>query len=718
MSVAPEQKGLWPGPDIARARAAGTAPDLLFALLTGAGLVGFAFFIQCHRRSRHNRRRASAELAARKRLEKSHEAALHSLAQIELLKNELESVLAALDIAYSIQDRDFRIVRQNGLHRSLFGDLQGKTCSQLCTGGHQPDLTCPLGRALENGEASREVRCFTAHPDPAELEVTVLPLRDTTGNITGGLEILRNASNEARLRRDLDTICRDWEDIFNTIDDAITVQDHNYNITRCNRAAELLLGQDRETLLRAKCYTAMHGLQSAPGHCPSCQTMASGLPMVFEHFEPHLGRHLRVKTLPRRDRSGAPQGLVHIVQDIQASKEEEEKREQLQQQLIQSQKLESIGQLAGAVAHDFNNVLSVIIGFSELALAELEPDHPVAEHIGLMAEAGEKAAALTRQLLAFSRKQQMELRPVDPAAIVLSMGKIIMRLIGADIAVRIDCAPQIDHIHADPGQIEQVLLNLALNARDAMETGGTFEIQVDTLTASPAVLAELPELQTGVRYVRFTVRDSGRGIPAELHEKIFEPFFTTKESGKGTGLGLATVHGIIRQHDGHITVDSEPGKGTIFRFFLPVAGKGESPAALPPAAPLPGHGETILLVEDNDTVRRLLTDTLAFLGYSALQAAEGGQGLELWRQHRGEIALVLTDLVMPGMNGRELAEKIRKEDPAAKVMFMSGYTDDTVVHQQLASGRDCFLQKPISPSILAARLRAVLDNTWQAAELP
>ena len=381
-------------------------------------------------------------------------------------------------------------------------------------------------------------------------------------------------------------------------------------------------------------------------------------------------------------------------------------------QLRQAQKIETVGQLAGGIAHDFNNLLTVINGYSDVLLHRLGETDPSRREVGEIRKAGERAAALTRQLLAFSRKQVMEAKSVDLNEIVSGMCSMVRRLIGENIQLSTALEPELKTIIADPGQVEQVVLNLSVNARDAMPSGGTITIS----TANVDFAA--PEDRDGYtvpagRYARIGFADTGCGMDEETKARMFEPFFTTKERGKGTGLGLASVYGIVKQNDGHIRAHSAPGRGTSFEVYFPAREEDPDPSTgkiAAPASPLPGGaGETILLVEDEEAVRRMMAEGLQRDGYSVLAAGNAPEAISLLERHPGPIGMLLTDLMLPGMNGMELARRLMPSHPGMKVLFISGYTEEEVGKFVRKEHGTAFLQKPVTPSVVSRKVREVLD---------
>jgi PAS domain S-box-containing protein len=400
---------------------------------------------------------------------------------------------------------------------------------------------------------------------------------------------------------------------------------------------------------------------------------------------------------------GQPPMLLGLFRDVTAQK-------RLEEQLRQSQKMEAIGQLAGGVAHDFNNLLTVIHGHASLLAASGALTGVAARSAQQISQAADRAATLTRQLLAFGRRQLMQPRQLDMNQVVANMTKMLGRILGEDIALQVNYSPQPARVQADAGMMEQVLLNLAVNSRDAMPKGGLLAIRISALELDARRMAQHAEGRVG-QFVCLSVIDMGCGIPAENLRRIFEPFFTTKEVSKGTGLGLATVYGIVKQHQGWIEVESAPGKGATFSVFLPRSLEPAEAANDRPAEPaIRGGTETILVVEDEAPVRELVCNLLAGRGYQILQAESGAKALQVWRENKDRIDLLLTDLVMPNqMNGRELAEKLRAERPNLKVIFTSGYSSDVVGKDFILHPGMNYLQKPYHPHKLALAVRDCLD---------
>jgi len=382
----------------------------------------------------------------------------------------------------------------------------------------------------------------------------------------------------------------------------------------------------------------------------------------------------------------------------------------LETQLLQAQKMEAIGTLAGGVAHDFNNLLTAISGNTELALMKPELDPEVRSYLKAVQDASSSAAELTKQLLAFSRKQVIEPKVIELNELIWKMGKMLARMIGENVSLRTIAQPGLSRIKADPSQIEQVLLNLAVNARDAMPSGGVLTIETANTYVDEEFCRRYTDVSPG-EYVVVSVSDTGMGMTAEVKQRLFEPFFTTKALGKGTGLGLATVYGVVKQNRGTINVYSELGHGTCFKIYLPKAEGEASPSTEDLAEEqLPGGSETVLLVEDDTGVREFTRRVLVQLGYHVLAAHNGEEALSLAREYGEQIWLLLTDVVLPGINGRQVAEALARERPGLKVLYASGYTHDTIMNQGALEQNLHFISKPFSAKSLAHKLRERLDR--------
>ncbi len=408
--------------------------------------------------------------------------------------------------------------------------------------------------------------------------------------------------------------------------------------------------------------------------------------------------------LAHKSPAGAFEFLSIIARDMR-------ERQRLEGQLRQAQKMEAVGRLAGGIAHDFNNLLCIITGYNTLVAEGLPADEPLRDFVGEVAKAAERATALTQQLLAFSRKQMLVPRPLDLNALLADLEKMLRPLLGEDVELALSLGHDLHRVKADQNQVEQVLMNLAANARDAMPRGGRLRIATANVELDAAALRNNPDVLPGA-FVRLEVSDTGCGMDREVMGHLFEPFFTTKGQGKGTGLGLATIFGIVKQSSGHIEVASELGRGTTFRIYLPC---WQQEPAIEPGTPAgaavpPGGVETLLVVEDEDGLRALVCHTLRQRGYHILEASNGEEGMEVSRRHAGRIHLLLSDVVMPKMGGNVLAEHLVAQRADLKVLFMSGFTDSALFRHGIVSGEVECLSKPFTPSALAEKVREVLDR--------
>ncbi|MEW6210284.1 MAG: PAS domain S-box protein [Acidobacteriota bacterium] len=414
-----------------------------------------------------------------------------------------------------------------------------------------------------------------------------------------------------------------------------------------------------------------------------------------------------------KDERGKTIRYESFARDITERKRAQEALQRTEEQLRQSQKMEAVGRLAGGVAHDFNNLLTAIIGCAELMWVQINPSDPLRPTIEEIIKAGERAAELTSQLLAFSRKQMLQPRVLDLNAVVTNLEKMLWRLIGEDIELVTVLAPDLGRVKADPSQIEQVILNLIVNSRDAMPDGG--KVLIETANIRLGEASGHPDIRPGP-YVMIAVSDTGLGMDAETRQRIFEPFFTTKETGQGTGLGLSTVYGIIKQSGGDVSVYSEQGAGTTFKIYLPrvedtAAPERRSGERISKFAQMLRGSETVLVVEDDQTVRKLACQALRLSGYHVLEAANAGEALLICERHDGVIHLMLADVIMPQMSGRELAVRLAPMRPEMKTLFMSGYTDNAVFLQGGLEQGVAFIQKPFTPNSLSRKVRRVLDGT-------
>ena len=490
--------------------------------------------------------------------------------------------------------------------------------------------------------------------------------------------------------------------------EGLVVTDAEGNIQYVNPALSAMTGYSREEVLGKSTRIFKSGKHDAAFYASLWTTILAGQIWRGEIINRRKDGSLyteKMSITPVRDEHGEMTHIIAMKEDITA-------RKLLEDQFRQAQKMEAVGRLAAGVAHDFNNLLTVIVGYSEVMLDQFGADNPMRAYTAEIKNAGEKAAGLTRQLLAFSRQQALAPQVLDLNILIANLTKLLKRLIGEDVELVFHAGPSSATVKADPGHIEQILMNLAVNARDAMPRGGKLTIETSHVQVNEASGNNDYPMPSG-SYVKLAVCDTGCGMDKDVQAHIFEPFFTTKSEGKGTGLGLATVYGIVRQSEGHIWVHSEPGAGTTFKIYLPVV-EGACKAATERAAPA-GGSETVLLVEDDANLRefaRMILETKG--GYKVLESCGGKEARLLAGQHKGLIHLLLTDVVMEGLNGRELSEELAVLRPEMKILLMSGYTNDTVVLHGIQEEGTAFLQKPFTPESLLRKVRNVLDVVPQS----
>ncbi len=505
--------------------------------------------------------------------------------------------------------------------------------------------------------------------------------------------------SEARFRE----LFGQFHALLDAIPDNISLLSPDFNILWANRAVATRINRQPDELVGQYCYALQHNRTAPCDPCPVRQSLVTG-ESAMEVMTTADGKVWELRTIPITV-DGLVNNVIEIVRDVTEHR-------QLEEQLRQSQKLEAVGQLAGGVAHDFNNLLSVINGYAQLIMAQM-PDHaPWFADLQEIDKAGHRAAALTRQLLAFSRKQVMQPEVLDLNEVIVNTEKMLRRLIGDDIDLVVAPDADLGRVKVYPGQIEQVIMNLAINARDAMPEGGKLTIETRNVELEAAQASQRLAVSAGP-YVMLAVTDAGMGMDEATLAQIFEPFFTTKDLGKGTGLGLSTVYGIVKQSGGSIWVYSEKGKGTTFKIYLPRVEEQavEARTARVAHGESPARGiETLLLVEDEESVRNLTARLLIDAGYQVLVAANGDEALSLLKEHPGAVHLLLTDVVMPDMGGRELAKRLITLQPALKVLYMSGYTSNAIVHQGILDEGTQFIGKPFSVMDLTRKVREVLDS--------
>jgi PAS domain S-box-containing protein len=650
----------------------------------------------------------AARQALRDKAHRLESARLHE--QILSAKREWELTFDGVSDPIMVVDAGSAIVRANRATCEMAGkpfvEIIGGRCMEVARCRDEEDGRCPLDLALETGHATS--RDFFQSLSGRWFECAVSPRSDPDGSLKGGVVVLHDFTE----RQKAEIASRQLAAIVESSEDAIIGKTLEGVIQTWNRGAEKLYGYTREEAVGQPVSMlappdageefprilegVRRGETGSPYETVRRRKDGSSVP-VSVTVSPVLGPHEEVV------------GASTITRDITERKQAEKALRHHEEQLRQASKMEAIGRLAGGVAHDFNNLLTIINGYVQLILEQCPAEHPNHAQLEQVLKAGERAATLTRQLLAFGRRQVLAPQVLDLNEIVRNTSMMLRRLIGEDIELAIVQHTSLGRVRADPGQIEQVLMNLAVNARDAMPQGGKLTLE----TANVELDENCARSHAGVapgRYVMLAVGDTGCGMDAQTQSHIFEPFYTTKGQGKGTGLGLSTVYGIVRQSGGHVNVYSELGRGTIFKVFLPRVDEPVEARSRPigPEAPMSGT-ETVLLVEDESGVRSLAREALQANGYTVLEAAGSEEALALTTRHPGGIHLLLTDVIMPGMNGKELADRLGGLRPGIKVLFFSGYTADAIAQHGILKEGVAFLPKPFTPRELLARVRRTLD---------
>lgn len=620
---------------------------------------------------------------------------------------QIGSVFDNMFEGIQIIDFDWRYVYLNasaaGHSRRAREDLIGRTMQEMYPGIEQAEVFAYLRRAMTERIPQQVVNLFTfpdGHKGWFDIRISPVPM----GILILSVDISAQKETEEELRRSR-------EDLAITLEcmaEGVITTDLEGRVAGMNPAAERLTGwpvaeargRPLDGLVRF-----LNRQTEEPVDHPVEKVLSQGLKFGLANdtvLVAREGRQIPIASsgAPIHDAAGRLRGAVVVLKDM---KEEYE----LAAMLRQAQKMESVGQLAGGIAHDFNNLLTVINGYSALMLQRLPEGDALRAPIKAIGEAGDRAAALTRQLLAFSRKQVLKPEVLDLNEVVRQTSAMLKRLIGEDVELSARLRPGLGTVRFDPGQIEQILMNLAFNARDAMPQGGKLTIETSNVDLDAQYTRTHPGARAGL-HVMIAVSDTGTGMDAATKARIFEPFFTTKAPGKGTGLGLATVYGIVKQSGGNIWVYSEPGRGTTFKVYLPRVEAQEPQQGSKPASDGgPGTG-TILVVEDEEGVRTLLRDVLEMGGYTVLVAGDAFEAQETCAGFQGEIDLLLTDVVLPGMGGRELSEKVAAMRPGIRIAFMSGYTDNAIVHHGVLDPGLNFIEKPIQPNVLLERIAEFL----------
>jgi two-component system, cell cycle sensor histidine kinase and response regulator CckA len=636
--------------------------------------------------------------------------------------DEVQARLAA--IVESSQDAivgmtlDRIITTWNKGAESLYGYKASEAIGQPISIILPPDVTDNLNRIyrrFKRGEKVVNIESSRITKDGRTLDVSVTLslIKDKSGNIIGvstiASDITEQKIAENRLRES-EAFSRS---ILESSADCITVLDLDCKLISMNAPGLFLMEIDNFSDFENRDWVELWEKEEQAAARSAVEKAKFGETGRFRGYAKTAKGNLKywdviVTPILHAGRQ-QPERILCVSRDATEQKHAEEALQKSEDLLRQSQKLESVGRLAGGIAHDFNNMLTAINGYSDLILSQLEEDHPLRSKVEDIKKAGERSAVLTQQLLAFSRKQVLQTRVIDLNEIVADTTKMLQHVIGEDIQLYTALNSKLGRVEADPGQLTQVIMNLAVNARDAMPDGGKLTIQTENVHLDDKMLASHTISKNG-NYILLAISDNGIGIDDENRQYIFEPFFTTKEVGKGTGLGLATVYGIVKQSGGYINVESEVGQGATFNIYLPRVPEEilETEEAEAVAKPQQGT-ETILLVEDEDMVRSLSREVLENYGYTVIEARDGVEALKICNGDC-KVDLLMTDLIMPHMGGRELSEKLIEKIPGLKIIFTSGYTDDPAMRHNTAETNSHFIQKPFTPNFLVQRVREVLDD--------
>jgi PAS domain S-box-containing protein len=622
---------------------------------------------------------------------------------LTISQTEMLAVFEAItDVIFviDVHGRFLRVAPTNPNYLSRpAGDMVGATVHELYPREKADFFLEQIRRALVENQMQRAVYSLEIEGVELWFEGSVSPMSEDSV-----VWVARNITRRKRFEQELLKSEERYRDLVENARDIIYSHDLTGNYISVNKAAEHILGYTREECLK------INQLQIiAPEYLEKAKQMIARKIAGEEETVYELeviakdGRRVAIEVNTKLIfHDGVAVAVQGIARDVT-------ERKHLEEQLRQAQKMEAVGQLAGGIAHDFNNLLTAINGYSELSLRRLQAENPLRPNLEEIKKAGDRAASLTRQLLAFSRKQVLQPKVLDLNS-VIDLEKMLQRLIGEDIELQTLPASRLGSINADPGQIEQVIMNLAVNARDAMPKGGNLIIETRNVHLKEEYSVHHYTVSPG-RYVMLSISDNGEGMSEDVQKRIFEPFYTTKEKGKGTGLGLSTVYGIVKQSGGSILVDSEIGRGTSFKIYLPQV--DESAEDYKPAADSEKvfqGTETVLLAEDDEIVRNLIREVLESCGYQVLEATTGSMAFFICRHHREPIHLLLTDVIMPEMGGRELKNRLSELHPEMKVLFMSGYTDDAIVQDGVPNSDIPFIEKPFAPNELLIKVREVLDE--------
>ena len=616
-----------------------------------------------------------------------------------------KGILDAVADGISIQGPDYRILYQNKAHRDFLGGHIGKLCYEAYEQRPSVCEHCPVALTFADGKVHTEERAAELGGEERHFEITSSPLFDASGKVVAGIESVR----EITRRVNADKLVRESEQRFRTLfeesKDVFYISTAEGRFLEINPAGVELFGYpSKEELLQVNIGKEIYAN-------PLDRMRFAGLVNTtgyVKDYEVQMRRRTGEKlwviitSTALRDPQGNVTGYRGVIRDVTEHKK-------LEQQLLQSQKMDAVGRLAGGIAHDFNNILTAIIGYGTLIRKQLLDNDRLRGFTDQVLESANRASRLTKSILAFSRKQLLKPAPVDLNAVISRVEKLLARLIGEDIVLKAVLHNTDLTVMADSLQLEQVLINLATNARDAMLNGGSLTIETSTEDLDEEH-ARAYNLSAPGTYAVVTVSDTGTGFDETTQARIFEPFFTTKEPGKGTGLGLSIVHGIVTQHGGHIMADSEPGAGTKFKIYLPRVPQGPGQEQAVPVETTPVGTETILLAEDDANVRGLVRKMLEQAGYVVFEAIDGETAVRVYREHSERIRLLLFDVVMPGKNGKEAYDEIKRSTPDIKALFISGYPVEVIHRKGILPETLDIVLKPFSEHELLHKIRTILDQ--------
>jgi two-component system NtrC family sensor kinase len=622
---------------------------------------------------------------------------------------QLASIVESSNDAIIGKTLDGVILSWNKGAEEIYGytadEIKGKPVSVLVPPDH-PDEIPQLLEKIKRGEHVERYETVRRTKDSRTIcvSLTVSPVKDSGGRIVGASTIARDITERKKAEEEQRRAGAYNRSLIEASLDPLVTIGPDGKITDVNSATEQMTGYLRAELIGTDFsdYFTERDMARDGYQQVFREGSVRDYPLGLRHRDGRITPVLYNASL-YRDEAGKVGGIFAAARDMTA-------RRKLEEQLRQSQKMEAVGQLAGGIAHDFNNILSAIVGYGSLLQMKMSPSDPLRPNVNHLLESANRASVLTRSLLAFSRKQVLDRRPVNLNDILRNVDKFLRRIIGEDIQLTTLCNTDPLHINADSGQIEQVLMNLAANARDAMARGGTLSLRTEAVAIDEAFRQAHGYGKPG-SYALLSVTDTGTGMDETVQSKIFEPFFTTKEPGRGTGLGLSIVYGIIKQHYGYINVYSEPGSGTAFRIYLPlIRSQEETPQPLAEAAPPARGSETILVAEDDAVVGELTRTILQEFGYKAIVAGDGEDAVAKFKENKAAIRLCILDMIMPKMLGKEVSEEIKKIAPAMKILFTSGYTADRMQTEGIAKPGYDYILKPVSPTDLLKKVREMLDR--------